>query len=260
MAAIAARSVATLRTEIAAPAGLGRSLSLRPAAVRPVVANAAKAGEWLPGKESPEWLDGSLPGDFGFDPFGLAKNPAALKWYQQAELQNGRWAMLGTAGVLFPEILNNLGTGGPAAKQAWYEAGAGNYFAPASTLFAVQLFLFAWVEFRRLQDYNKPGSANQDPIFSNNKLPDGNEPGYPGGIFDPAGFAKGDLASLKLKEVKNARLAMLAYAGFIAQHITTGTTPLANLSAHLADPWGNNVVTNELARSGGGLHGLSFIN
>ena len=31
---------------------------------------------------------------------------------------------------------------------------------------------------------------------------------------------------------------MLAYAGFIAQHITTGTTPLANLSAHLADPWG----------------------
>ncbi len=24
--------------------------------------------------------------------------------------------------------------------------------------------------------------------------------GYPGGIFDPAGFAKGDMASLKLKE------------------------------------------------------------
>ena len=39
--------------------------------------------------------------------------------YQQAELQNGRWAMLGTAGVLFPEILSNAGTGGPAAQQAW---------------------------------------------------------------------------------------------------------------------------------------------
>ena len=37
--------------------------------------------------------------------------------YQQAELQNGRWAMLGTAGVLFPELLSNLGTGGPAAQQ-----------------------------------------------------------------------------------------------------------------------------------------------
>lgn len=37
--------------------------------------------------------------------------------------------------------------------------------------------------------------------------------------------------------MQNARLAMLAYAGFIAQHIVTGTTPLANLSSHLADPW-----------------------
>lgn len=30
------------------------------------------------------------PVDFGFDPFKLGEDPAALKWYQQAELQNGR--------------------------------------------------------------------------------------------------------------------------------------------------------------------------
>ena len=42
--------------------------------------------------------------------------------------------------------------------------------------------------------------------------------------------------------------------------VVTDTTPLANLSAHLADPWTNNVVTNELARSGGGLSGFSYIN
>lgn len=47
---------------------------------------------------------------------------------------------------------------------------------------------------------------------------DGNEPGYPGGIFDPLGYAKGDLASLKLKEIKNARLAMLAYAVHIPSY------------------------------------------
>ena len=40
------------------------------------------------------------PADFGFDPLGLGKNEAALRWYQQAELQNGRWAMLGVAGIL----------------------------------------------------------------------------------------------------------------------------------------------------------------
>lgn len=46
--------------------------------------------------------------------------------------------------------------------QAWYDAGAGSYFAPSSTLFAIQLFLFAWVEGRRMQDYNKPGM----PLFA----------------------------------------------------------------------------------------------
>lgn len=30
------------------------------------------------------------PADFGFDPFKLGEDPTALKWYQQAELQNGR--------------------------------------------------------------------------------------------------------------------------------------------------------------------------
>ena len=28
------------------------------------------------------------------------------------------------------------------------------------------------------QDIKEPGSTNVDPIFTNNKLPDGNEPGY----------------------------------------------------------------------------------
>lgn len=42
---------------------------------------------------------------------------------------------------------------------------------------------------------------------------------------------------------------MLAYAGFIAQHIVTGTTPLANLSAHLSDPWGAQSVAKRLANT-----------
>lgn len=28
---------------------------------------------WFPGSTPPAWLDGSLPGDFGFDPLGLGK-------------------------------------------------------------------------------------------------------------------------------------------------------------------------------------------
>jgi hypothetical protein len=44
---------------------------------------------------------------------------------------------------------------------AWFDAGKFEYFAPASTLFIVQMILFAWVEIRRYQDYLAPGTQNQ---------------------------------------------------------------------------------------------------
>ncbi|MFS8030748.1 putative chlorophyll A-B binding protein [Helianthus anomalus] len=38
---------------------------------------------WFPGSTPPEWLDGSLPGDFGFDPLGLGKHSVSIhKFYQ----------------------------------------------------------------------------------------------------------------------------------------------------------------------------------
>lgn len=36
---------------------------------------------WFPGAVAPEWLDGSLVGDYGFDPFGLGK-PAEYLQYE----------------------------------------------------------------------------------------------------------------------------------------------------------------------------------
>ncbi|AQK96232.1 light harvesting complex photosystem II subunit 6, partial [Zea mays] len=48
---------------------------------------------------NPPWLDGSLPGDFGFDPLGLGKDPAFLKWYREAELIHGRSAMAAVLGI-----------------------------------------------------------------------------------------------------------------------------------------------------------------
>lgn len=38
------------------------------------------------GTEAPSHLDGTLAGDFGFDPLGLGEEPKKLAWYQQAEL------------------------------------------------------------------------------------------------------------------------------------------------------------------------------
>jgi Chlorophyll A-B binding protein len=54
--------------------GVTRSvLAARPVGARQCVAARAKAGNWLPGADSPAHLDGSLPGDYGFDPLGLVR-------------------------------------------------------------------------------------------------------------------------------------------------------------------------------------------
>ena len=44
------------------------------------------------------------------------QNPAALERFQEGELQNGRWAMLGVVGAVVPEL---LGYGNWVDAQAW---------------------------------------------------------------------------------------------------------------------------------------------
>ncbi|KAH7315759.1 hypothetical protein KP509_21G064400 [Ceratopteris richardii] len=196
----------------------------------------AKKGEWLPGLASPAYLNGSLPGDNGFDPLGLGEDPANLNWYVQAELQNGRWAMLGVAGMLIPDLLTKVGI---LNVPAWYDAGKVEYFAPASTLFVIEFIMFHYVEVRRWQDIKYPGSVNADPFNPKLTLPPG-EVGYPGGIFNPLNFPTS--LEYKEKEIANGRLAMLAFLGFLIQHNLTGKSPVDNLFAHLADPWHNTII------------------
>ncbi|KAG2663678.1 hypothetical protein I3843_16G045500 [Carya illinoinensis] len=130
---------------------------------------------WLPGLDPPPYLDGSLPGDYGFDPLGLGEDPQSLKWYVQAELVHSRFAMLGVAGILFTDLLRVTGI---INLPLWYDAGAVKFkFANTETLFIVQLILMGFAETKRYMDFVSPGSQAEGPFLGMEVALEGLEPG-----------------------------------------------------------------------------------
>ncbi|KAM6551791.1 hypothetical protein CsatB_001599 [Cannabis sativa] len=209
-----------------------------------VVAQAQVRPTWLPGLDPPPYLDGSLAGDYGFDPLGLGEDPESLRWYVQAELVHARFAMLGVAGILLTDLLRVAGI---SNLPLWYKAGAIKYgFANTETLFIVQLILMGFVETKRYMDFVSPGSqAKKGSFFGLEVALEGLEPGYPGGpLLNPLGLAKDikNSKEWKLKEIKNGRLAMMAMLGFFVQASVTHVGPVDNLLEHLSDPWHKTII------------------
>ena len=75
-------------------------------------------------ESAPAYLKGELPGDYGFDVAGLASNPKRLERYRQAEIINGRWAMLGVVGCVVPELLAKVSGVNYGDYGVWFKAGA----------------------------------------------------------------------------------------------------------------------------------------
>ena len=60
----------------------------------------------LPFLPRPALLDGTLPGDRGFDPFNFASDASALQWQRKAEVKHARLAMLAAVGWPAAELLH----------------------------------------------------------------------------------------------------------------------------------------------------------
>lgn len=201
----------------------GRSLAVRPAQrrlSRNVTRMASDRPMWYPGATAPEHLDGSMLGDYGFDPLGLGANENLLPWFREAELMNGRFAMAAVPGVLLTDFL-------PGYPKFW-EAGAAVQ-SPLSlpALIGLQVVIMGALEYKRYEIFKKTGECGLL----------GFEP------FDPMGMKD---EKMKLRELKNGRLAMLAFVGFCSQAAVTGKGPVECLIEHIKDPTNNNIYTSSV--------------
>lgn len=177
---------------------------------------------WFPGAEPPKWLDGNTAGDYGFDPLSLGADAERFNYFKEAELYNGRWAMAGVAGMIAPDLLRGV---------HWQDAGAVAGSGPFSypTLIFIEFVTIGFFEYFRYKAYKEKGTMSG--VFKY----------FP---FDPLGL--GGQPDIALKEIKNGRLAMIAFFGFLFQAYVTGKGPIDNLTDHIADPWHNNIYTSRI--------------
>lgn len=199
----------------------------------------------LPYGSGPDTLDGSLPGDVGFDPIGFSTAPFAsfnnplyqegnfmsdLMWLREAELTHGRIAQLAVLGFIWPAAFGTI-----PGNENFGGADAYSYTNPLEAISHVpDLAIYqiiggmAWVEYQRVIRIKEQG---KDRISGDIGI------GYPG-AYNPfnLNYTPEEYAEKQLQEIKHCRLAMIAVFGLFCQALNSGTDVVSQLSPTFAAP------------------------
>ena len=159
-----------------------------------------------------------VTGPLGFwDPIGYSSSASEgrLRFLREAELKNGRVAMLASLGFIVAEqypIFFHGAYSGPAIK-TWTQIGTAGYFWPGV------LFCIAIPEVFSVFNHNNPFEYGEWRTHRTDLEP-GNYLD-----FDPLGLKPDDpeeFVNKQNKELNNGRLAMIGISGMIAQELVNG--------------------------------------
>merc|ERR1719183_1183265 len=174
----------------------------------------AKPSNALPFLTAPPCQSSGLPGaETGFDPLYLSEF-IDIKWAREAELKHGRICMLAATGYLFQEFFGLPGYPGYDANPvtAFSSVPPEGLLQIAATISLVEIV-------------SNDGKFTMMDMFED----PAREPGNLG--FDPLKFGENPdtRARLEMAELKNGRLAMLAFSGMIHQTFVTGKPIFSSL-------------------------------
>jgi len=170
----------------------------RPAAGRASSVNMMAKSKALPFLEAPPATDG-LIGSQGFDPLKCSEY-VNVKYLQEAEIKHGRLAMLAVVGF----IAVDLGITGPGAPTGLSSVAAHDVAIEKGGM-VVLLIVASVLEL----------CGGVPKVFST--LGGTGEPGNYG--FDPLNLGAKGGERMQLAEIKNGRLAMLAFSGMVTQAV-----------------------------------------